>query len=86
MRALVLARATDGVFPFLSVHKQIKVLKDQISELSKTNYELEREVRLFDQRIGLLIAYKKAIEVFVRYITKLYFSISHYRHMIDTHF
>lgn len=42
--------------------RQIKALKDQISELSKTNYELEKEVRLFDQRIGLLIAYKKAVE------------------------
>lgn len=51
------------VFHFPSVHRQIKVLKDQISELSKTNYELEKEVRLFDQRIGLLIHYKKAVEV-----------------------
>ena len=44
-------------------HRQIKGLKDQISDLSKTNYELEREVRLFDQRIGLLINYKKVVEV-----------------------
>lgn len=45
------------------VHRQLKVLKDKISELSKTNYELEREVRFFDQRIGLLINHKKAVEV-----------------------
>lgn len=48
---------------FLLVHKQIKVLKDQISELSMTNYDLEKEVRLLDQHIGFLVAYKKAIEV-----------------------
>lgn len=45
-----------------SFHKQIKVLKDQISELSKTNYDLEKEVRLLDQHIGFLVTYKKAIE------------------------
>ena len=45
------------------VHRQLKVLKDKISDLSKTNYELEREVRFFDQRIGLLINHKKAVEV-----------------------
>ncbi|KAJ7384205.1 hypothetical protein OS493_022833 [Desmophyllum pertusum] len=45
-----------------SIHRQLKVLKDKISELSKTNYELEREVRFFDQRIGLLINHKKAVE------------------------
>lgn len=39
------------------------MLKNQISELSKANYELEREARMFDQRIGLLINYKKATEV-----------------------
>ena len=48
---------------FVLVHKQIKVLKDQISELSKTNYDLEKEVRLLDQHIGFLVTYKKAIEV-----------------------
>ena len=51
------------VYYFLSVHKQIRILKERISELSKTNYDLEREVRHFDQLIGFLIAYKKAIEV-----------------------
>lgn len=45
-----------------SIHRQLKVLKDKISDLSKTNYELEREVRFFDQRIGLLINHKKAVE------------------------
>ncbi|KAK2573455.1 GTPase-activating protein [Acropora cervicornis] len=45
-----------------SFHKQIKVLKDEISELSKTNYDLEKEVRLLDQHIGFLVTYKKAIE------------------------
>ncbi|XP_068685285.1 uncharacterized protein [Montipora foliosa] len=45
-----------------SFHKQIRILKERISELSKTNYDLEREVRHFDQLIGFLIAYKKAIE------------------------
>ena len=48
---------------FVLVHKQIKVLKDEISELSKTNYDLEKEVRLLDQHIGFLVTYKKAIEV-----------------------
>jgi len=48
------------------VHRQLKVLKDKISDLSKTNYELEREVRFFDQRIGLLINHKKAVEVSYR--------------------
>ena len=51
------------MYYFLSVHKQIRILKERISELSKTNYDLEREVRHFDQLIGFLIAYKKAIEV-----------------------
>ena len=51
------------ILRFRSVHRQIKVLKNQISELSKANYELEREARMFDQRIGLLINYKKATEV-----------------------
>jgi len=48
------------------VHRQLKVLKDKISDLSKTNYELEREVRFFDKRIGLLINHKKAVEVSYR--------------------
>lgn len=70
---------------FLLVHKQIKVLKDQISELSKTNYDLEKEVRLLDQHIGFLVAYKKAIEVqlgvskfcfrrFLIFVSQSYFS------------
>lgn len=46
-----------------SVRQQLKALKHQISELSKRNYELERDVRFFDQRIGLLIHHKKAVEV-----------------------
>ena len=46
-----------------SVHRELKALKDQISELSKKNYELEKDVLFFDQRIGLLINHKKAVEV-----------------------
>ncbi|XP_073256680.1 uncharacterized protein [Porites lutea] len=58
-----LTRLLDEDKPHESaIHRQIKVLKNQISELSKANYELEREARMFDQRIGLLINYKKATE------------------------
>ena len=48
------------------------MLKNQISELSKANYELEREARMFDQRIGLLINYKKATEVGYIFVDKFY--------------
>lgn len=54
------------------VHRQLKVLKDKISDSSKTNYELEREVRFFDQRIGLLINHKKAVEVSCHNIRRVF--------------
>lgn len=53
-----------------SIHRQIQVLKDKISDLSRTNYELEKEVRFFDQRIGLLINHKKGIEELTDYFVE----------------
>lgn len=39
------------------------MLKQEISERSKKNYELEKDVRFFDQRIALLINHRIAVEV-----------------------
>ncbi|XP_031568487.1 GTPase-activating protein-like [Actinia tenebrosa] len=44
------------------IQKRLKLLKQEISERSKKNYELERDVRFFDQRIALLINHRIAVE------------------------
>ncbi|KAK3726915.1 hypothetical protein QZH41_016700, partial [Actinostola sp. cb2023] len=46
-----------------SIQKRLKLLKHEISERSKKNYELEKDVRFFDQRIALLINHRIAVEV-----------------------
>ncbi|XP_028515761.1 GTPase-activating protein [Exaiptasia diaphana] len=45
-----------------SIQKRLKILKQEISERSKKNYELEKDVRFFDQRIALLINHRIAFE------------------------
>ncbi|XP_048588250.1 GTPase-activating protein isoform X2 [Nematostella vectensis] len=45
-----------------SIRRRLKLLKQEISELSKKNYELERDVKFFDQRIALLINHRIAVE------------------------
>ncbi|XP_062522118.1 uncharacterized protein LOC134196913 [Corticium candelabrum] len=47
---------------FLAVQRQLKELKTTISQLSKKNFVLERDVRFLEQRIALLINHKISIE------------------------
>lgn len=47
----------------LAVRRQLRDLKYDISDLCKKNYELEKDVQFFDQRIALLINHRITVEV-----------------------
>jgi Ras GTPase-activating-like protein IQGAP2/3 len=47
---------------FLVVQRRLKELKANISQMSKNNFVLERDVRFLEQRIALLINHKISIE------------------------
>lgn len=47
----------------VSVRRQLRELKSDICKQCKKNFELEKEVRFFDQRIALLINHKISVEV-----------------------
>ena len=44
------------------VQRRLKELKSNISQMSKNNFVLERDVRFLEQRIALLINHKISIE------------------------
>lgn len=50
-------------FIFSSVRKQLHDIKVEISQQSKRNFELDRDVRFFDKRIALLINHRISVEV-----------------------
>jgi Ras GTPase-activating-like protein IQGAP2/3 len=62
---------TVTYFIFLAVRKQLQNLKAEISQQSKRNFELDRDVRFFDQRIALLINHRISVEVKICYINHL---------------
>ena len=50
--------------PSISVRRQLRELKMDICKLCKRNFEMEKELRFFDQRIALLINHKITVEEF----------------------
>ena len=55
--------ATVNCSYLVSVRRQLRELKSDICKQCKKNFELEKEVRFFDQRIALLINHKISVEV-----------------------
>ena len=48
---------------YIVVRQQLQILKVDICKQCKKNFELEKEVRFFDQRIALLINHKITVDV-----------------------
>lgn len=47
----------------IAVRRRLRDMKHDISDLCKKNYELEKDVQFFDQRIALLINHRISVEV-----------------------
>ncbi|XP_064394192.1 uncharacterized protein LOC135341540 isoform X2 [Halichondria panicea] len=52
----------DFAEAFLKVQKEIQDLKNEISQQSKKNFKLDKDLRFFDARIALLINHKITVE------------------------
>ncbi len=46
-----------------TVQRDIQDLKNEISQQSKKNFKLDKDLRFFDSRIALLINHKITVEV-----------------------
>ncbi len=51
------------LFSLHAVQKEIQDLKNEISQQSKKNFKLDKDLRFFDARIALLINHKITVEV-----------------------
>jgi hypothetical protein len=54
---------------FLLVQSQLRRLKDDITQLSKRNFKLEKDLKFFDSKIALLITHKISFEVRINHST-----------------